>query len=297
MELLIDYLESAAAWFREQREALRKLDAQYRKSADRDVKREMISLRGQMRKKSSGVGDELILRLDELRYLKKYFPELLGAFLEDPDVGPLLEKKAWLLDFRPMPPQEASMRLQELKAWRAQLRDARKFLRGWIGTVNARAFAATYPLLRGYVHGEMDKEDVAAAIKKADGVLRREGWLLLITPALVEIPLAKFISAFSQASYEEGAAKAECRRAEGRGTIAEAAALRKLQQAARKRAHYERAVRHILLASPEYLSSLKKRSWLARGKQSALQRIARDVTPHAVKERVWLNEMRRRLEQ
>lgn len=162
--------------------------------------------------------------------------------------------------------------------------------------MDARAFSATYPLLRGYLHGEMEKADVLAAIKEADGVLRRQGWLLLLTPSLIEVPLMKFLNSFNQASHDVSVARAGCRRMAGRGTIAEATALKNLREAARRKAHYERVIRQVLLASPEYLRSLRKKDWLSRNRQTTLQRMAQTVTPRTVKEMAWLAGMRKRLE-
>jgi hypothetical protein len=295
MTLLIDYLEEAADWLRKKKERLRKLDAQYRHAYDRDLKREMAITRQEIRKKSADVSDELMYDLDELQYLRRYYPELLTAFAEDENVGPLLRKKDWLLDFRPLPPQEAAMELEQLKQWRAQLREAKKSLRG-AGRLDTRSLTANYPILNGHVKGQMERQDVLAAIDELDHMLLRKGWLILLTDTLIEIPLTRFVMKFNKFRYEETAAKEEVRRARGKGTVAEANALKKLQGLTRQREHYERMVRQLLLANPGYLRSLKKKDWLSRGKQNTLQRMAQNVTPHTVKERVWLNEMRKRLE-
>lgn len=296
MALLIDYLEKAAAWLRARKERLRRLDAQYHLAYDRDLKREMAAVKQDIRKKSAEISDELICSMDELRQLRKYFPELLAAFMEDDEVGPLLKKKEWLLDLRPVPPQEAALRLEQLRRWRAQLRAAKKSLGGWVGGVNADSFTATYPLLKGQLRGRMDKVDVLAAIAKADQFLLREGWLLLLTDSLIEIPLGKFVIKVNKLRYDETTAKNEAKNMRGKGTVAEANALKKLRKLTREREHYERMIRQLLLANPDYLRSLRKKDWLSRGKQTSLQRIAETVTPHTVKERAWLNEMRKRIE-
>jgi len=297
MALLIDYLEESSAWLRGKKATLRGLELQYRRSYDRDLKREMAAIKQEIRKKSAEISDELISNLEELRYIARYFPELLLTFMEDGAVGPIIRNKEWLLNFRPVPSREAAMKLEMLRQSRAQIRDARKFLRGWIGTVEARSFSATYPVLRGHLHGQMDKDEVIAALDKADRLLLREGWLLLLTDTLIEIPLSKFVMKLNKVRYEETAAKGEARHTRGRGTVAEAAALKKLQKLVRQREHYERVIRQLLLANPDYLRSLRKsRNWLSRGKKNPIQRIAEGVTPHTVKERAWLNDMRKRLE-
>jgi hypothetical protein len=294
MALLIDYLEDAAAWLRAKKERLRRLDAQYRHAADRDLRREMTITWREIRKKSAEVSDELMSSLDELRCLRKYFPDVLSTFMEDEQVGPIIRKKEWLLDLQPVPPQEAAMRLQQLRQWRAQLRSARKSLRG-TGRVDANSLIASYPLLQGHVRGMMEREDVLAAIAELDHRLLRAGWLLLITDALIEAPLGKFVLKLNQLRYDETAAKGAVESAQGKGTVSEASAQRKLGKLTLQREHCERMIRQLLLANPSYLRALKSRDWLSRGKQNTLQRIAENVTPHTVKEMAWLSQMRKRL--
>jgi len=295
MALLIDYLEDAAAWLRAKKERLRKLDVQYRRASDRDLRREMVLTWQEIRKKSAEVSDELMSNLEELRYLRKYFPDVLSTFMEDENVGSILQKKQWLLDLQPVPPQEAAMRLEQLRQWRAQLRDARKSVRG-SGHIDTVRLTTTYPLLMGHVKGLMEREDVLAVIAELDHGLRQAGWLLLITDTLIDVPLGKFILKLNQLRYDETVAKGSVRSAVGKGTVSEANAQKKLQKLTRQREHYERMIRQLLLANPDYLRSLKRKDWLSRGKQNTLQRIAEDVTPHTVKERAWLNEMRKRLD-
>lgn len=296
MPLLIDYLEEATDYLRQRKERLKQLDAQFRKIYDSDLKREMAEMRREIARKSGEVTTELLYNLEEFRALHKYFPELLQVYMEDEYIGKILSKKAWLLDYKPLPPQEAAGRLKQLKEWRGQLRDAKTFLKRWVGTVDAKSFAATYPLLKGHIHGDMYKSDVEAAITQADKALLREGWLLLISDSLIEIPLAKFMSKIKQLKFDELQAKGDFMRAKGRGTVAETAALRKLQAVQRKLGHYERATTQLLLANPGYLKAAKKKkSWLSRERGGHLERIVASITPHTIKERAWLNEMRRKI--
>lgn len=298
MALLIDYLEEAAAYLKEKHEKLKALETMYHKVYDSDLVREAKATRQDITKKSSEVIQELLIHLEELRALHRYFPDLLQAFMEDEYIGRIVTKKAWLLDYRPLPAQEAASSLAQLKAWRSELKEAKRSLRGWVGTVDARAFCATYPALRGYLKGEMDKADVLDAIDKADKALRKEGWLVLITDSLIEIPLSKFIVKYNNLSYEETAARLQVTRTKGRGTVAETGAVEMLRQVQKKKDHYYKIITQLFLANPHYLESLKKRKgWLSKGKATPIERFARDVTPHGIKERVWLNDMRKRLGQ
>jgi hypothetical protein len=298
MALLIDYLEEAAAYLREKKLKLKKLDEQYRHIYDRDIKKEMALTRVEIAKKSSEVTNELLYNLEEFRAVHKYYPELLQAYMEDEYIGKVISKKAWLLDFKPLPAQAAAEKLNELRAWRAQLKDAKKFLKGWVGTVSARSFIATYPVLRGYLSGDIDKVDVVSAIKKADKILLREGWLLLIGDSLIQIPIAKFMTQINNLLYEEMTAKTAYARSQGRGTVAETVALRKFQDVSKKRLHYEKVLTQVLLANPAHLKILKKKkNWLSREKAGNLDKLVSSITPHTIKERVWLNQMRKKLDE
>jgi len=296
--LLVEYLEEAAASLHESKEKLKKLDAQYRRIWDRDIKKEMFQTRLEIARKSSEVTNEILLNLDEFRALHKYYPGLLQAYMEDEYIGKVIQKKAWLLDYHPLPAKQAADRLAQLREWRAQLRDAKNFLKRWIGTVNARSFVATYPVLRGHMEGNMDKIDVLAAIAAVDKVLLKEGWLLLISDSLIQIPVAKFMSKINALHVDEMAARAELARAQGRGTVTETAALRRFQDVSKKKQHYERVLTQLFLANPDYLRlQKKKKNWLAREKAGNLDKIVQGITPHTIKERVWLNAMRKKLDE
>jgi len=296
MRVLIDYLEESATYLRERREKLTRLEGQFKRIYDRDIKKEMAEIKVEIARKNSEIINELLSNLEEFRALHKYFPDLLSVYMEDEHVGRVLTKKSWLLDFRNVPPQHAAAKLQELRAWRAQVKDAKNTLKGWVGKVEAKAMVATYPVLRSYMSGELDKYDALEVIKKVDKILLREGWLLLISDSLIEIPLAKYMGKIHKLRYEELRAKTEYSRAQGRGTVAETAALRKLQKVTKEKKHYENAVIQILLSNPGYLKAMKKRrNWLSKDKSGALEQIAKGVTPKSLKERVWLDEMRKRV--
>jgi hypothetical protein len=294
--LLIEYLENASEYLRKKTESRNKLEAQYRRLYDRDIKREIAVINREIAKKKSEVNNELLLNLEEFRYLDKYFPELLEAFMEDDYVGTILSKKAWMLRDLKVGAKEAAQRLQFLTHKRAQLKDAKRFLKKWIGSVDSRAFCATFPALKGHLEADLEKDEVARIIDDADAKLRREGWILLVTDSLIRIPIAKFSNKFVKYKYREMEAQAKMKRARGKGTVSEAAALREYKKVSRRKSHYENLLIQILLANPPYLRALKKKKdWLSRKKGGVVEKIAELVTPHQVKERAWLNEMSKKL--
>ncbi|MBU0532212.1 hypothetical protein KKB44_01835 [Candidatus Micrarchaeota archaeon] len=296
--LFIDYLEETAQTLRELTERLQKLDQQYRVCYDRDVRREMSLIKKEIKAKKSEVKHNLLLNLEEFRCLHKYFPDMLQVFMEDEYVGPVLSKKAWLLDFRSVPTKLAAAKLKQLRKWRLQLKDAKKTLVSWIGEVNARAFVATYPVLRGHLQGNLEKDEAMEILDKVDKLLLKEGWLLLISDSLIKIPVTKFMNKIQDLRSKELVAKVEFQRARGKGTVKETEALRKLEKINHKKEHYEKMLTQVLLSNPDYLRSLKKKKhWLSRERYGAFEKFVNTITPHKVKERAWLNEMKKRLEQ
>jgi hypothetical protein len=294
--LLIEFLEQAAEYLREKTELRAKLDAQYRRVYDRDIKREISLINREIAMKKSEITNELLLNLEEFRCLDKYFPELLQAFMEDSYIGKIISKKSWLLRHIQVSPQEASQRLQFLSHKRTQLKDAKLFLRKWVGPVEAKAFCATFPSLKGHLEEDLEKDEVVRIIDDADAKLRREGWILLISDSLIKIPIAKFSNKLVKYTYRELAARTKMNKARGKGTVAEAAALREFEKVSRKKTHYENLLIQILLANPPYLRSLKKKKhWLSREKGGVVEKIAERITPHTVKERAWLDEMNKKL--
>jgi hypothetical protein len=294
--LLIEYLEQASDYLREHKIQIHKLERQFRTVYDTDLKRESTALWRDVRRKKGEIIDQLLLNLDEFRALRKYFPEVLQTILEDKYVGPVVSKKIWLLDFKQTPSQLATMKLEQLLQWRLELKAARESLRGSVGTINANHLLTRFPILRGFISGDLAKADVIDAITKAEKVVLREGWLLLLSDSLIKIPITKFLGKVNQHSYEEMIAKKNLARVIGKGTVAETIAGRKLEEVSRNKNRYERILRQILLANPGYLRSLKqKKSWMSREKQTGLDKFVKNITPHTLKERAWLDEMKKKL--
>ncbi len=292
--MLIDYLEDTATFIRTKRERLQKLEKTYNVVYDRDLKREMQQIREEIRRKSGEITTQLLFNLDEFRAIAKYFPELMQALADDPDIGSVIVKKAWLLDYASLPEKEAVARFREVVSLRSELKDAIYTARKWVGYIEPRSFVATYPLLRGYIQERMHKDEVVEILKKVDKMLIREGWLILLSPSLISIPINKFISIITPLHREEIKAISDLKKVTGKGTMGETTAAKKLQEIHHKKKHYETILTQILLANPDYLRSLKKKKWLDK-KSDYLQKFVSTVTPHSIRERVWLNEMQKKL--
>ena len=233
----------------------------------------MTLIKKEIRKTKSDARNELLFRLEEFRYLDKYFPDLLSAFMEDEYIGPVMKKKAWLLDFKPVPAKKAAVKLEQLKIWRMQLIDARRTLTGWVGNVSKKAFVATYPILKGHMKKDLDKDEAIEMVENVDKLLLREGWLLLISDSLIEIPIAKFMNKIQKLRTMELQAELMFTKSRGKGTVTETAALRKLEKIRAKKDHYERILRQVLLSNPNHLRSLKrKKDWLSRERKSGFEK-------------------------
>jgi hypothetical protein len=257
----------------------------------------MTLIKKEIRKMKSDARNELLFRLEEFRYLDKYFPGLLKAFMEDEYIGPVMKKKAWLLAYQPVPAKQASTKLRQLQLWRMQLKDAKKTLTGWIGNVSKKAFVATYPILKGEMEKDMEKDEAIEMVDRVDKLLLREGWLLLISDSLIKIPIAKFMNRIQKLRTDELQAELMFAKARGKGTVTETAALRKLEKIRAKKDHYERILRQVLLSNPNALRSMKKKKdWLSRERQTGFERFIQGITPYKVKERSWLNEMKKKID-
>ncbi|MBI5046535.1 hypothetical protein HZC07_02265, partial [Candidatus Micrarchaeota archaeon] len=124
-------------------------------------------------------------------------------------------------------------------------------------------------------------------------------WLLLITDGLIEVPLKKYMARLSELKYEEAKALTGYKKVMGKGTLAETSNLRRFEEATKKRRTYETYIAQIFLANPAYTRALKlkKQNWLAKsGQKSSIEKFALNVTPHTVKEKAWLDEMKKRIE-
>jgi len=91
--LLVDYLEEAAGELAEKKERLRELNRQYREIYDKQIKEEIEIVRREINKKRAEVVETIYENLDEMKHLKKYFPELVKVFEEDDSIGDILWKK------------------------------------------------------------------------------------------------------------------------------------------------------------------------------------------------------------
>ncbi len=295
--LFLDYLEESDHWLREQKKKLHKLDEEFRRIADSDIRKEIRMVRNDISQKEGEIVTELLFNLEEFRAIRKYFPELMATLLEDDCIGKVISRKVWLLDVKQLPPKLAAARLEQIRQWRLQVAEARIYIRRWVGKIDTRFVTSNYSFLAPYLSGRMEKDEIEDALKQADKALIHEGWIVLVTDSLIHLPLQKFTAKLNDAIYEEKTLLGELKKAKGTGTIAETKAQRKYELGKKKVRHWERIITQILLANPGYLGTIKvKKNWLSRAGSNTLEKLAQKITPRRIRERIWLDEMKKKLD-
>ncbi|MBI5223250.1 hypothetical protein HY990_02415 [Candidatus Micrarchaeota archaeon] len=294
--LLIEYLDDASIKIAKMQDEIHSIKQQFLKISDSDLRRDLSRKKVELKKFSATIKEYLLVHLDELRYLRKYYPDLLISFQSDPNIGPILETRLWLLDFKELPASEASFLLGQLRRQRQGIKEVRLVLRGSHGKIDLTSILKQYPFLRGRLRENMVREDAFVALDQFDRILLREGWLLLLTKTLIKIPLSKYLDKLSHYGYRLILATKESHKASGRGTVMETAALKRIEKLKQKIMHYEKFTHQILLANPSFLMSIKtKDKWLSHERKTILDKLARTITPVLVRERIWLNQMQKKL--
>lgn len=294
-ELLVDYFENASAFFSDRRIKLHELEKYYEESYSRDIKDEMNLIKEEIRKKRAEFVDKLYENAEELGHLKKYFPDFFAFLLEEPEIGVMIKKHDLLFD-NPKILQPAR-RLMELKRMRAQLRDAIEFLEKWPGIIKKKQLTATYPVLEGWIINDMESQEAIEKIKEMDRALKREGWKIIVSEqGLLRQVAERYVQKRRKLDAETLRLADVYEDAKGKGTVAEYNALKKLESVKRERENVNRFIRRLMLANTAFLDSLKKsRTWLSRSKKGELEKIAESVAPKKIREKIWLEHMRKKL--
>lgn len=295
--MLVDYLEESAEYINEKMQQYQKLGKEYHKVYQKDIREEMNRLRIKIKRRRAKAREEIMERMEEFRCIKKYYPELFVTYLEDDALGPVMKKVGWLAEIKPMKPEEAAAKLNEIRMERAELRDAKIFLKKWVGKVNAKSFGATYPALKEHLKGDMDKDRVLEKIEKLQKKLRTEGWRIIASSQpLVRAMLEKLVARLQLERLELGQREAEYQDEKEKGSVREYGALLKLKQAKKKVRKTEKHIRHLLLSNPELLRILKKSNIKMYKAGGGLVEFASKIKAHRVDEKTWLGRMGKRIE-
>lgn len=296
--MFIEYLENAAAKLKEMQEKLNSLDREYRKEFDRQAREEINHVKKEISRKKHEIYEQVYSNLEELRLIKKHFPDLFNIFIEDELIGNALKKKMWLFEFKELQKKDCEKTLHEIRTKRAQLKEARDFLKGWFGKIDAKSLVATWSALKDVLKEEIDKNDALTAIDEHDKRLKKEGWLLVLIDPLILKPLHKFFRMLRKANEEEYEKRTALERTKGRGTLAEYNATKELRNVKKKRMRIERICRHILLANTDFLKKIRKQrmTWRDSISDKFMKTFLEKLETKTIDEKKWIKEMRKKLE-
>ncbi len=292
--MLIDYLETSSEELHILEERIQKLDEEYRKCFDKQIRQEMDSIRKEIRHKKTEVYERIIKDVQEIYLLKKHFPQLLDVFLEDKQIGMILHRKSWLFEFRNI--KATDKELTEIKKKRKELSDARDFLKKWVGKIDSKSLTATWPMLKGKIKDENDKDEVMTVILEEEESLKRQGWLVMLHEPHIIKPLKKIIEKLKKASEDAAQKSVDLGKSKGNGTTAEYNATKALREAQKKKRIAEKECRHLLYANPEFLMKLKTETkWNKMKVDIFANNFIKKIEYLPIKEDVWLREMKKKI--
>ena len=159
--MLIDYLESASNELDELERNLVEINKDYKRFFDRELKEQTINVRKRIDKKRNEVLDYLYFNMQELSMIKKNFPDFFRILEEDPHLSKVVERVSWILGSKKLDQKQCEQEIKRIKAGKKQLREARAFLDRWVGKIDGKSLEATWPILKGELKAEMEKEDGA----------------------------------------------------------------------------------------------------------------------------------------
>jgi hypothetical protein len=297
MALLIDYLEEMSSKLREEEAKLQRLNAQYKKFYDKELRQEITDLKNDMRKTKKELKDELYLNAKELGLIKKHFPDFFGVLLEEEQIGGTIGRVAWLCGIEALGKSAAEKKLDAVRGERKKLREARSFLSKWVGKIDAKSITATWPELKGEISGSIDRDEALLSIANKDRGLRREGWRVILGSELINKQLKRIFKGLIAARGETSDKERALKSAKGKGTVAEYNAKKELDEAKKAQARIERVCTQMLLANPEFLANFKKQK-PALGDRTFTESVlefAEKIKMKDVDEKRWLVGMKKKL--
>jgi len=295
--MLIDYLQESSEELRRKKEEYRSLFREYKKFYSRDIRDELKAKKEEISKMRAEISERMYENLQELGLIKRYFPDLYSMLLEDEGIRELVKKKDWLISRKEEKRELAEKKLKELKGFRTQLKEARKFIEKWPRpTIDAKSVVATWPVLKGVFDGEADKQDALSAMEKKEKELVRGGWSVFLNQSLIGDRLNFFVSKIKNLRIEESTKRIDAENAKGRGSIPEYEAIKEYEKAKKERERMERMCKHLLLANPMYMEKMKKELRTGKKNKTELERMIEKTVVKKVNETAWLKEMKKRLE-
>ena len=204
----------------------------------------------------------------------------------------------WLIEFKELPRKECEKKLLEIKNKRTQLREARDFLKVWVGKIDAKSLVATWHVLKDVLREEVEKGEALTEMEELDKKLRQEGWLVILNDPLILRPLHRFFRELKKANESEFERAGALEKTKGRGTLAEYNAAKELRKAKKKQKKWERLCRHILLANSNFLNKIRKQkmTWRDSTADKFMKKFLEKLEVKPIDEKKWVKDMKKKLE-
>ncbi len=297
--MFIEYLEKVTAELNWMENKLQVLEKEYRKGFDRQAREEINGIKKEIKTKKLEIGEKIYENLWEMRLIKKHFPALFTVYIEHETIGPVLKNKMWLIDFKGMPIKECEKKINEIKNKRKQLKESIKFLKGWVGSIDAKSMVATWNVFKDVLKekDKRDKDEVLALIKEMNKASLREGWLVMLNEPLILKPLYRFFTLLKKAYENEYEKKNAFEKSKGKGSISEYNTTKELREAQKKRMRIEKLCRHLLLANSHFLAKIKtnKPTWRNKSIDNFIKGFLNSIKIPNIDEKKWLNEIKSKL--
>ncbi|MBS3067514.1 hypothetical protein J4450_02330 [Candidatus Micrarchaeota archaeon] len=295
--MLIEYLEQSAADLRALEQRLLGMANQYRMFMDRDIREQMEELKKEIRKNQAKILSKVYAHMQEFVLLKRHFPGFFQVLKEDQYLSRVINRIEWLFEFKKLDAATCQVELLKIKEQRKQLREAKEFLKKWVGKVDKKSMEATWPILKDQIADKMDRDEVRGIIKNKNKELRRKGWLLIINEPFIISVLNRLFEKLKKIREQEAEIKLEIERLKGKNIYARSDAEKKLKLVTKERKKMERKCEHVLLANYEYLLKIKKQrpTWRDKTANMFMQNLIEKININPINEKLWIEELNKKL--
>lgn len=255
MKLMTEELDEYAHKIKETKEEILRLSRVYKQFFDRDIRRELDEQKLKLKKLKKDSRNLLYKDIDELRLLKKHFPEFLKELEKDPFISSSMDAVKWLLDFKELPREKAEKELESLRKKRKQLRDAKKIITSFSRVETKKL--EKLELFKDVLKKDLSKEDLLEWMDDQDKFFKRKGWLVLLNYPFIEVYIKNYLVNYKNALDDEKFYHQSYVQGSEQGSLSESETAKDLKIARKMRKGLERKCKHMLYANTKYLKKLK----------------------------------------
>ncbi len=218
---------------------------------------------------------------------------------EDAGLGKVIAEKEWLLDICKIKNSDAIEQLKRIRADRKAVREVRGFLSKWTGKIDSKSMAVTWPILKGTLAKDIDKDELQLLLNEMDARLRKQGWVPAMVEPNVQNVLEKFLKRLVESKSRMSFSERKLRSAGAGGTAAEYNQVQEYRKLKSEAEQCEIKCVHLLLANLQFLAKL--RSGKIKLSNPLLTRelagLLKKTNPKLINDRIWLKAMREKFEQ